>query len=305
MITIIFPVYNEQDNLKELYKRVCDVSSQVRGHECEFLFVDDCSTDATPRILKELHEQDKRVKTVRFARNCGSHAALSAGLSEAKGDCAIVLAADLQDPPEIIPELISEWEKGFKTVWGVRVKREGESAATRFSSRLYYALMNKLTSVKVPPAGADVFLADRVVINALKQIPEKHTSIFMALAWLGFRQTGIGYVKQARFKGASKWTLRKKIKLTVDSLLSFSDIPIRYMSMLGFLTALLGFVYAFKVFLNYTDGSPVQGWSSLMVVLLVIGGVQMIMLGLLGEYLWRTFDESRRRPRFIIEYKID
>lgn len=302
---MIFPVFNEQDNLEVLHKRLESVAAEVAGREFEFIFVDDCSTDRTPEILQKLNERDRRVKVIRFARNCGSHAALAAGLNYCHGDCAIVMAADLQDPPELIPRLVDKWKKGMKIVWGARTKREGETVTTNFFSRMYYALMNSLTSVRMPPTGADVFLADRVVIDAFGTVSEKHTSVFMTLAWLGFEQGIVGYIKEPRLSGKSKWTLGKKIKLTFDSLLAFSDIPIRYMSALGVLTACTGFVYALYVLWWYMQGSPVEGWSSLIVVVLVVGGIQMIMLGILGEYLWRTFDESRRRPRFVIEYKID
>ncbi|HBR15121.1 MAG TPA: glycosyltransferase [Candidatus Omnitrophica bacterium] len=305
MISLIFPTYNEESNLAELYKRLRETTSRLTAHTFEFIFVDDASTDQTPEILKVLHQKDERVKMIRFARNCGSHAALSAGLHHCKGESAIVLAADLQDPPELIGRLLEAWQQGAKIVWGARSKREGETASTTFLSKTYYRTMNWLTSVKMPPSGADVFLADRSVIEAFKQVTEKHTSIFMTLAWLGFRQTTIYYVKQARFSGRSKWTVRKKIKLTIDSLLAFSDVFVRYMSFLGFFTAVLGFIYAAHVLWTFIHGSPVEGWSSLMVAILVIGGVQMMMCGVLGEYLWRTFDESRRRPRYIIEYKIE
>jgi len=182
------------------------------------------------------------------------------------------MAADLQDPPSLVPLLLSEWQKGAKIVWGVRAKREGEKTSTTFFSRLYYQLMNLLTTVKMPPSGADVFLVDRDVINAFKEMNEKHTSVFMTLAWLGFKQADIHYVKQARMSGRSKWSLRNKIKMTLDSLLAFSDVPIRAMSILGFLTAFIGFLYAVYVFYSHMTGSPVEGWSSLMVGILVIGG---------------------------------
>jgi len=305
MISLIFPTYNEDGNLHELYQQIMSVIGKIRQHNFEFVFVDDCSTDNTPAILRELHGKDKRVRVVRFSRNCGSHAALAAGLEYARGDCAIVLASDLQDPPQLIERLIEEWEQGTKIVWGARAKRLGEKTSTSFFSRLYYLMMNNLTMVRVPPLGADVFLADRAVIEAFKKVTEKHTSVFMVLAWLGFKQSTIQYVKEPRFSGKSKWTVGRKIKLTLDSLLAFSDVFIRYISVLGILTALLGFLYAAYVFWGYMHGSPVEGWSSLMVVILIIGGIQMMMLGILGEYLWRTFDESRKRPRFVVEYEID
>lgn len=301
MISIIFPTFNEQDNLVELHKRLLEAIAKIKSHTFEFIFIDDCSSDQTPHILLDLHEKDNRIKIIRFARHCGSHAALTAGLHYASGDCAIVLAADLQDPPELIPKLIHDWNNGMKIVWGVRTKREGEGLTVKFFSHLYYRMMNWLTNVKFPHRGADVFLADRVVLNAFKKVTEKHSSVFMTLAWLGFKQSNIDYVKEARYKGRSKWTLGKKIKLAIDSILAFSDIPIRYMSVLGFCTAFLGFVYAFYVIWSYARGSPVEGWSSLIIAILLVGGIQMMMLGVLGEYLWRTFDESRKRPLYIIE----
>lgn len=304
MISVIFPTYNEQDNIPVLHERISAVAADIFGHDFEFIFVDDCSTDQTPDILCKLHTRDSRVKTIRFARNCGSHAAIAAGLSACGGDCAVVLAADLQDPPELLRSLVDEWKDGIKVVWGSRRKRLGEKGSTRFFSRLYYWIMNYLTTVRVPPLGADVFLVDRAVIEAFKEVNEKHTSVFMVLAWLGFKQTSIEYVKQARLFGKSKWTLGRRIKLTLDSLLAFSDIFIRYISVIGVLTACTGFVYALFVLWGVAQGAPLSGWSALLVVVLVIGGIQMVMLGLLGEYLWRTFDESRRRPRFIVEYKL-
>lgn len=306
LISLIFPAFNEQENLEELHHRLQTTIGNIKEHGFELIFIDDGSSDRTPEILRKLHEQDKRIKVIRFARNFGSHAALAAGLHFCRGDCAIVLAADLQDPPDLIERLLAEWKKGTKIVWGARVKREGESRRTQLFSQLYYKLINWLTTVRMSSLGTDVFLADRRVITAFRQVSEKHTSIFMMLAWLGFSQTTIEYVKQARYKGVSKWGMGKKIKLAIDSILAFSDIPIRYISVLGFITALLGFLYALFIFWAYlVHGIPVQGWSSLMVVILVIGGIQMIMLGILGEYLWRAFDESRKRPRYVIEYTIE
>lgn len=302
-ISVIIPCFNEQGNIDEMYQRVKKVADNNK-YELECIFIDDHSSDNSPKIIKEIHQEDKRVKMLRFARNHGCHSALSAGLSVCTGDCAVVIAADLQDPPEIIPQMVQQWQMGNKIVWAVRSKREGESFFTKLFSQMYYMTINSLTTVKMPDLGADVFLADRAAIDAYKLLPEKHTSIFMAFAWLGFQQAQITYVKEARHQGLSGWTLGKKIKLLIDSIVSFSDVPIRVMSALGFVIAFLGFLYAIHVFYNYLLGSPVEGWTSLTVFILVIGGVQMMMLGVLGEYLWRTFDESRRRPRYIIEEKV-
>ncbi|MBW2737467.1 MAG: glycosyltransferase, partial [Deltaproteobacteria bacterium] len=229
------------------------------------------------------------------------HAAVDAGLAMCAGDIAIVLAADLQDPPEIIPRLVAQWEKGYGVVWGKREKRQGESFMTLVFSRAYYFMMNRLTDVKRPPTGADVVLIDRSVIEAFKQSPEKNSSVFMLIAWLGFSQTYIEYVKEVRHAGISKWTFSKRIKLLFDSLISFSYVPLRFMSLMGAITAFLGVLYALVVFINAFRGIPVQGWATLMIVVLLMGGFQMIMMGMLGEYLWRTYDETRGRPRYVIE----
>jgi dolichol-phosphate mannosyltransferase len=301
MISLIFPVFNEQANLKELYARVSDIASSMSAEEFEFIFVDDGSTDGTREILLELNRHDRRVKVIRLTSNWGSHAAIAAGLNHCKGDCAVILAADLQDPPEVIPRLLDAWGGAAKVVWGVRAKREGEKRSTRFFSRLYYFLMNALTVVRMPPLGADLFLADRAVIDAFRHVSSKHASVFMTIVWLGFPQSSISYVKRSRLSGKSKWTVAKKIKLALDSLLAFSDVPIRYMSVLGFFVAFLGLLYAGHTFWRYLGGTPAGGWPSVMIAVLVIGGVQMMMLGVLGEYLWRTFDQSLQRPRYVIE----
>jgi len=301
MISVIFPTYNEQDNISALYERLVAVTAGMQEHDFEFVFVDDCSTDETHFKLCKLREKDDRVHLIRFARNCGSHAAVDAGLAMCAGDIAIVLAADLQDPPEIIPRLVAQWEKGYGVVWGKREKRQGEGFMTLVFSRAYYFMMNRLTDVKRPPTGADVVLIDRSVIEAFKQSPEKNSSVFMLIAWLGFSQTYIEYVKEVRHAGISKWTFSKRIKLLFDSLISFSYVPLRFMSLMGAITAFLGVLYALVVFINAFRGIPVQGWATLMIVVLLMGGFQMIMMGMLGEYLWRTYDETRGRPRYVIE----
>ena len=301
MISVIFPTYNEQDNLSVLHSRLLDLVTTMPEHDFEFIFVDDCSSDETPDILAKLKEKDQKVHVIRFARNCGSHAALAAGLNFCGGDAAIMLAADLQDPPEIISALIEQWEKGFKVVWGVREKREGESFFTLACSRIFYFLMNRLTDVSQPPTGADVFLIDRDVVEAFKKSPEKNTSVYMLIAWLGYPQTHIPYVKEARHAGTSKWTTSKRLKLFFDSLISFSYVPLRFMSLMGAISAFLGLLYSLVVFCNAIRGIPIQGWASLMIVVLFLGGFQMAMMGMLGEYLWRTYDETRGRPRYVIE----
>lgn len=301
MLSIIIPVYNEKDNLPLLYSRLVSVFKAVTDHSFEIVFVDDCSTDGTSEVLRELAEKDQRVQIIRFSRNFGSHAAVSAGLQFCRGEAAIMIAADLQDPPEIIPELLAKWEEGFKIVWGVRSQRKREHLTTLVFSRLFYFLMNHLTDIRQSPTGADVFMIDRTAIEAFKQAREKNTSVYMLIAWLGFSQAAIEYIKEGRHSGKSKWGISERLKLFLDSLISFSYIPLRLMSLVGAMTALLGLIYGLIVFINALSGNPVQGWSFLMMVILLIGGFQMIMMGVLGEYLWRIYDESRRRPKYVVE----
>lgn len=300
MISIIFPCFNEESNLEPLYEETASRAAALADEKFEFIFVDDCSTDRTPAVLETLQAKDPRVKIIRLARNAGSHGAIFAGITFCTGDAAIILAADLQDPPELISRLVNEWKSGFKIAWGARSSRESETVFVRAMSQCYYRLMNLFTTVKLPPRGADVFLIDRAAIDALKSTPEKHTSVFMLVAWLGFRQSTIEYAKRSRYSGKSKWSVSRKLKLALDSLLSFSDLPIRYMSVIGVLTALIGISYAAYIVLWR---QTLEILSSILVAVLVLGGIQMLMLGILGEYLWRTYDESRHRPRYIIEYR--
>ncbi len=305
-LSVVVAAYNEEGNLAALYGRIRALDWVALGLEPEILFVDDHSADRTPQILAEFAAADPRVKVLRFSKNFGSHKAFTAGLEHCSGDAAVILAADLQDPPEAIPELVGKWRRGAKVVWAVRNGRHGESPLTKLLSRLYYHLMRRYAEVQPPKTGADFLLVDRRLIDELRAAPEKHTSLLSLIQWMGFEQAEITYEKEARRSGRSKWTLRKKFKLAVDSFVSFSYAPVRLASACGLLFAFSGFVYAAVTAIRaITMGSPVQGWSSLMCVLLIVSGVQLVILGILGEYLWRTFDEARGRPRYIIEKRIN
>lgn len=302
VLSIVIPVFNEAENLPRLHERIAQLDWPALGLDFELLAVDDHSTDETPVVLDGLRARDSRVKTIRFSRNFGSHAALTAGLEHATGFAAVVLAADLQDPPETIPGLVAEWRKGAATVWAIRAEREGESLQTRLTARIFYFLIGGMTKMKMPPQGVDFFLIDRTVIEALRLAPERNTSLIAQIQWLGFTQASLAYTKQARVAGRSKWTLAKRIKLSLDWVVGFSYFPIRFMSATGLLFALLGFLYALVLIVRrFVLGNPVEGWTSLISVVLITSGVQLMMLGVLGEYLWRSFDASRLRPRFIIE----
>jgi glycosyltransferase involved in cell wall biosynthesis len=306
VLSVVVAAYNEEGNLPVLYGRVLALDWAALGMVPEFVFVDDHSSDRTPEILASIAAKDPRVRVLRFSKNFGSHKAFTAGLEHCSGEAAVILAADLQDPPETIPLLLEKWRAGARVVWAVRGDREGESLATRFFSRFYYLLMRKFAEVRPPRKGADFLLVDRVVVSQLREAPEKHTSLLSLIQWMGFDQAEITYTKAARLSGRSKWTLRKKVKLAIDSFVSFSYFPLRLASASGLVFAFFGFVYAAVIAVRaLVLGSPVQGWSSLMCVLLIVSGVQLLMLGIVGEYLWRTFDETRGRPRYIIEKRIN
>ena len=306
LLSVVVAAFNEEGNLPRLYERLSAIDWPALGAELELVFVDDHSTDGTPALLRELAARDPRIRVLRFSKNFGSHKAFTAGLEHCTGDAAVILAADLQDPPETIPQLVEKWRAGARVVWAVRDRREGESALNLALARAYYFLMRRFAEVQPPQAGADFLLVDRQVLDVLKRSPEKHTSLLALIQWMGFGQEYITYAKAERHSGRSKWTLRKKLKLSVDSFVSFSYFPMRLVSSCGFIFAFSGFVYAVVMAVRaLAYGSPVQGWPALMCAVLITSGVQLIMLGVLGEYLWRAFDETRGRPRYIVEEKVN
>jgi len=308
-LSFVMPAFAEAENLALLLPRL--LAQAALADELEVVVVDDHSPDGTFAVVREWGARDARIRGVRLARNSGSHMAIVCGLSAAAGDAVIVLAADGQDPPEVAAELVAAWRAGAQVVWAVRDKRERESLATRLGSRLYYALMNRLSSVRLPPTGADFFLLDRRVLGALLAIPEHNVSLFALVVALGFRQQEVRYVKQSRLSGRSKWTLRRKLRLFIDSMIGFSTLPLRLATGLGFADAAGGYVYAALLVFNRLSGGmlfgavALTGWSALMVVLLVSSGTILIVLGIFGEYLWRALEEVRGRPRFLVEDEVN
>lgn len=301
VVSVILPCYNEAENLRPLYERLRSVAAHASSYQFEFFFVDDGSTDDSRHLLSELHTQDTRVKVLHFSRNFGSHAADLAGLTYARGDYFVILGADLQDPPELILEMLSRMEEGYEIVFALRSHRQ-DPQLTVWLANLYHWLMQRYAIASWPNRGADVVMMRRPVRDVLVRWKQKNTSIFGQVTWTGFRYTNIFYLKQRRQRGLSNWTLAKKIKLALDSFVSFSFAPIRLISYSGIVFSGLGFLYALYIVLNKLfGGQPVPGWASLMVVFLVLSGFQLLMLGVIGEYLWRAVDEVRGTPPFIIE----
>jgi glycosyltransferase involved in cell wall biosynthesis len=305
VLSVVTPAYNEAENLVLLYNRLSTVLSSS-NLDWEWIIVDDHSDDETFAMINHLANQDSRVRGVRLARNFGEHIALTCGLHHVRGECAVIMAGDLQDPPEILPALLEQWDSGAQVVWAERSHREGEKISTIGLARLYYILMRRVVGIReISAKGADFVLVDRCVVDALRQFRESNVSLFALITWMGFRQTTITYDQKARLYGSSGWSVEKKLKLTVDSITSFTYLPIRLMSYFGVLVALAGFVYAAYVVFYYLAEHPPAGWSSIIVAVLIIGGIQMLMMGILGEYLWRALSEARGRPCYWIEAIIE
>jgi dolichol-phosphate mannosyltransferase len=301
LLSLVIPILNEQDSMRTLLDRVGSLLDQLRA-PAEVVFVDDHSNDGSPSMLREAVCLDPRFRYLRLSRNSGSHVAILAGIELARGRCVVFLAADLQDPPELIPQMLDLWRKGNHVVWAVRERREGISLSEKIFARAFYWLMNHFSEVSLPPQGADFALLDRRVIVALLASAGADPSIGADIASLGFRQAQLPYVKAARRFGRSKWNLRRRLRAVADAFVGHSFAPVRSMSYAGMLMATVGFFYAAVIVaLRLTVGKAVEGWASLMVVTLVLGGTQMTMLGVLGEYLIRTLREARGRPRYFVE----
>lgn len=301
-VSIVIPVFNEEAAIPLLVERLRSLVARLTPLVTEIILVDDHSSDHSHELLKEVCSNDPRFRYARLAKNSGSHVAILAGLARARGECAVFLAADLQDPPELILQMLDLWRAGHHVVWAVRETRRGVSKLDVFLANSFYRLLNVLGDVDLPPRGSDFALLDRKTISALLQSAGSDPSIGGELARLGFSSAQITYTKEKRAAGGSKWTFKRKLKAFADAFVSFSYAPLRAMSYLGVIFSLLGFAYAILVIvLRLMTRTPVQGWSSLIVVVLVIGGVQMMMLGVLGEYLWRTLEAARHRPTYFLQ----
>jgi glycosyltransferase involved in cell wall biosynthesis len=302
MCSVVVPVFNERGNLRAMHEALGALAASEPILDWEFLFVEDGSTDDTFAVLTELHHADQRVKIVRLSRNHGSHVAATAGLRFASGDAAVIIAGDMQDHPREISRFLAKWREGFHVVWAVRAKRQ-DSWADRTLSAVFSALIRRIALPNYPKKGTGSFcLLDRKVIDGLNASPEHNRLISGLILLAGFRQTQIEYDRLERHTGVSKWSLRRKINLTIDTIVSFSSVPIRLTSMLGIFIATMSFVYAGYLTIDtLIYGRQVEGWATIIVLMLGLGGLQLFVLGVLGEYLWRVADEVRRRPLFLVQ----
>lgn len=304
LISVVIPAMNEEDNVLPFYDAVKAVTDSLGGFDWEFVFVDDGSTDGTLDRLLSVREKDSRVRVVQLSRNFGSYAALRAGFDYASGDAVITISADLQDSPGLFNAFLKRWQEGYHIVWGVRAQRD-DPWSKKLLAGLFYRLIRRLALPGLPAAGMDCGLFDRRVVHCFRQIPDKNAITFMTIYWMGFRQASVPYHRQRRQFGESKWPFRKRLKSAVDVITAFSFLPIRVSSYLGLLVSAISLLAAVIVLFNkLVLGIGELGWPSLMVVVLFLGGVQLVMLGTIGEYLWRISLEVRGRPQYIVMREI-
>lgn len=302
-ISIVVPVYNEEEVLPELYRRISQVMDAA-DNSWELILVNDGSRDKSAEVIHSLNEQDPRVKGVSFSRNFGFQEAVTAGLAHAAGQAIILSDADLQDPPEVIPQMIAKWEEGFDVVYGIRISREGETWFKKFTAKAFYRIIYRITSVNIPLDTGDFRLMDRRVVDAIMRMSERNRFLRGMVPWVGYRQVGIEYQRQARFAGESKFnSIRQMLPFAVDAITSFSYFPLQLATYLGFLMAALSALMILAVvgLRLFGPGDPLLGQATTLVAVLFLGGVQLISLGIIGEYLGRIYDEVKGRPLYLVD----
>lgn len=301
-ISILIPAYNEEAVLDKLFVRLTDLARTHKSHDFEFLFVNDGSKDKTLEIIKEYAEKDSRVSYVNFSRNFGKEIAMIAGLDHVRGDATVIIDADLQDPPELIPDMITLWEEGYDDVYAKRRSREGETWLKKQTSRLYYKSLQRLTSIPIQEDTGDFRLLDRRVVEALKLFRESERNTKAMFSWVGFNKKEILYDRDPRAAGETKWNYLKLINLAIDGITSFTTAPLRISTVIGAVVSVATFLYLiFLVFRTIFFGTDLAGYPSMMAVILFLGGVQLLSLGIIGEYIGRIFNETKQRPLYLIE----
>ena len=299
-ISIVTPVYNESGSLPELYRRVCQVMDSI-GDTWELILIDDGSTDGSSTIIRSLASQDPCVRPVIFTRNFGHQIAVTAGLDYSRGDAVVIIDSDLQDPPEVINELVDRWREGYEVVYAVRTERQGESWFKLFTASLFYRLVFRITDVDIPLDSGDFRLLDRKVVNVLNKMRERHRFLRGMSAWVGFRQSGVPYRRAPRFAGETKYPFKKMFRLAINAITGFSYFPLQLATYIGFISAGISLLFIPVVIILRIAGSQAFfGQASTLIAVLFLGGVQLISLGILGEYIGRLYDEAKGRPLYIV-----
>jgi polyisoprenyl-phosphate glycosyltransferase len=300
--SLVVPVFNEEETLLNFYTRVTGVLEKM-GEGYEIIFVNDGSKDKSIEILNQMHKKDPRVKIIDFSRNFGQQMAISSGLNEAAGDSVIIMDADLQDPPELIPQMAEKWREGYDVVYAVRKNRK-EGPVKRFCYAFFYRLMKKISYLDIPLDSGDFSLMDRGVVDCIKALPERNRFLRGLRSWVGFKQTGVKYDRDPRAAGETKYSLSRLFKLAFDGFISFSFIPLKLATMSGFFISFMAFIgIGVTIFLRLQHKVPLTGWASMLSVILFLGGIQLISVGIIGEYIGRIFDEVKQRPPYIVKHK--
>ncbi|MBE9195180.1 glycosyltransferase GtrB [Synechocystis sp. LEGE 06083] len=299
-LSIVIPMYNEEDNLEHLFARLLEVLTPLKI-TYEIICVNDGSKDKTLKQLIDCHQSNPQIKIVNLSRNFGKEIALSAGIDYAQGKAVIPIDADLQDPPELIHELVNKWREGYDIVYATRRSRQGETWVKQFTAKMFYKVIGRMTEIKIPPNTGDFRLMDRKVVNAIKQLPERTRFMKGLFAWVGYRQTFVLFDREPRFQGQTKWNYWKLWNFALDGIFSFSLLPLKIWTYLGLIISLLSLAYAsFLILKTLIVGTDVPGYASLMVAILFLGGVQLISLGVIGEYLGRVYEEVKARPLYLV-----
>lgn len=302
LLSLVIPCYNEEEVIAETVRQLDAFCGELVDLDVEFIFVDDGSKDSTRELLKHFSENDSRIRVIGFARNFGHQVAVTAGLDVARGDAVVLIDADLQDPPAVIHTMIAKWREGYDVVYGTRIERQGESAFKITTARVFYRLLNRLSNVPIPLDTGDFRLMSRLVVDTLKAMPEQDRFVRGMVSWVGFKQVALPYKRAERFAGKSKYPLTKMLRFAVDGILSFSTKPLQMSVALGMLAAsiaLAGILYALA--LRIFTSIWVQGWTALMIAVLFLGGVQLICVGILGEYVGRIYNEVKNRPLYVVQ----
>lgn len=303
LLSVVVPVYNEKEGLQEFYDRTKRVLLDVNGLDHEIIFVDDGSRDGSAQVIMQFVGQDARVRLLKLSRNFGHQIAITAGIDAACGNAVVVIDADLQDPPEVILRFIEKWKEGYDVVYGVRETRDGETLLKVWTASIFYRILKALVNLDIPVDVGDFRLMSRRVVEHLKAMQERDRFVRGLVSWIGFRQIGLTYRRDKRYAGETKYPYRKMIRFALDGITSFSSIPLKMATIMGYLTSLIAFAYACSVIVQKFMGYTVQGWATIMVGLLFLGGVQLICLGILGEYIGRIFNETKGRPLYIIDHE--
>ncbi len=306
-ISIVVPMYYEEEVAKECYSRLKGILEKIENYNYEIIFINDGSKDKTLPILMEIAEKDKNVKVISFARNFGHQCAVTAGLQYVTGDAIVIIDADLQDPPELIPDMLKLWEDGNDVIYGKRKSREGESKFKLLTASMFYKTLNALSDVEIPKDTGDFRLVDRKVVDVINSLPEHNKFLRGLFSWVGFKQTPFEYERKERFAGKTKYPLKKMLKLAQDGIFSFSTKPLRIVGTMGIISIAISIIILIYAILSYIFNwnNLTAGWTSLMVTMTFLSGMILISLWMIGEYIGRIYDETKRRPQYIIEKTIN